>query len=114
MDVLEQQAFDLGWDFAAFGSDVPEDANKLFCDGYRAFGSEKNKTSRTPDRYVHKWLQIRFGALRRGKPFAGDVTPEYIKQITPASGRCPVTDRPSAFVVPSIDGLVRRSSEQRT
>jgi len=93
MDALDQQAFDLGWDFATFGVDVPPEANKSFCDGYRAFGSEKNKTSHFPDKYVRKWLQIRFGALRRGKPFAGDVTPEYIKQITPSSGRCPVTER---------------------
>jgi hypothetical protein len=64
----------------------------LFCDGYRAFGSEKNKTSRVPDLYVRKWLQIRFGALRRGKHFAADVTPHYIEQITPPCGRCPVTD----------------------
>src|SRR6185503_5345339 len=97
MEALDQQAFDLGWDCAAFGVNVPEDANKLFCDGYRAFGSEKNKTPRVPDRYVRKWLHIRIGALRRGKYFASDVTPEFIKQITPASDRCPVTDRPFTF-----------------
>jgi hypothetical protein len=92
MDGLDQRAFDLGWDYALFGINVPPEANKAFCDGYRAFGTEKNKTARVPDRYVRKWLQIRFGALRRGKHFSSDVTPEYIEQITPASGRCPVTD----------------------
>lgn len=97
MDSLDQQGFDLGWDFALFGLNVPPDANKAFCDGYRAFGSEKNKTSRAAGKYVRKWLQIRFGALRRGKHFAPDVTPQYIEQITPASGRCPVTHLPFTY-----------------
>jgi hypothetical protein len=97
MDVLEQQAFDLGWDFAAFGRSVPAEANKSFCDGYRAFGSEKNKTARAADKYIHKWLQIRFGALRRGKQFASDVTPDYIRRITPPSERCPVTGQPFTY-----------------
>jgi hypothetical protein len=97
MDGPDQQGFDLGWDFALFGLVVPADANMAFCDGYRAFGSEKNKTSRVPDRYIRKWLQIRYGALRRGKHFAADVTPQYIEQITPPSGRCPVTDLPFTY-----------------
>jgi hypothetical protein len=114
MEALDQQAFDLGWDCAAFGVNVPEDANKLFCDGYRAFGSEKNKTPRVPDRYVRKWLQIRIGALRRGKHFASDVTPEFIKQITPASDRCPVTDRPFTFSQSKpTDWSVDRANNER-
>jgi hypothetical protein len=114
MDALDQQAFDLGWDFAAFGVNVPEDANMLFCDGYRAFGSEKNKTARVRDRYVSKWLQIRFGALRRGKHFAADVTPEYIRHITPASERCPVTERPFTFSQEEpTDWSVDRANNER-
>lgn len=114
MDALDQQAFDLGWDFATFGVHVPPDANKSFCDGYRAFGSEKNKTSHSPDKYVRKWLQIRFGALRRGKPFASDVTPEYIEQITPASERCPVTNEPFTYSQEEpTDWSVDRANNQR-
>jgi hypothetical protein len=90
MDSLDQQAFDLGWDYATFRLQVPEVANKLFCDGYRAFGSDPGKTTRKPDRYVRKWLQIRFGALARGKPFSPQVSPDYLRKITPSSGRCPV------------------------
>jgi hypothetical protein len=97
MDGPDQKAFDLGWDFAVFGLNVPEDANKAFCDGYRAFRAGNTKTTHVPDRYVRKWLQIRYGAFRRGKRFARDVTPQYIEQITPASGRCPVTDVPFTY-----------------
>ena len=97
MDVVEQQAFDLGWDYAAFAVDVPETANKLFCDGYRAFAGDKRRKARRPDKYTRKWLQIRFGAFARNKPFSADVTPEFIEKITPSSGRCPIIDEPFTY-----------------
>lgn len=97
-----------------FPAGVPPDANKAFCDGYRAFGSEKNKTSRAAGKYVRKWLQIRFGALRRGKHFAPDVTPQYIEQITPASGRCPVTHLPFTYSQDEpTDWSVDRANNER-
>ena len=97
MDATEQQAFELGWDCATFGVDVPDDANKLFCDGYRAFAGDSKRKASRPDKYVRKWLQIRYGASRRGKVFAPDVTPEYIEQIVPESGQCPVIGEPLTF-----------------
>ncbi len=92
MNELDRQAYDLGWDYATFGVNVPEQASKSFCDGYRAFRHGDNKTTRRPDKFVRKWLQIRFGALARGKQFSLDVSPEYIDKITPASGKCPITE----------------------
>ena len=92
MDELDRQAYDLGWDYATFGVNVPEQASKSFCDGYRAFRHGDNKTTHRPDEFVRKWLQIRFGALARGKQFSLDVSPEYIDKITPASGKCPITE----------------------
>ena len=97
MNTLERQAFDLGWDFATFGVSVPEAADLKFCDGYRAFRHGKNKTVQKPDKYIRKWLQIRFGALGRRKQFSLDVTPEYLRRITPASGVCPVTALPFTY-----------------
>lgn len=92
MEALEQQSFDLGWDYAALGRPVPESANKMFCDGYRAWRSSDRRKTKCPDRYERKWLQIRFGAQKRRKPFCQSVTPQYLKRITPASERCPVID----------------------
>ena len=92
MDVTEQVAFDLGWDFAIFDRDVPDGANKAFCDGYRAYKSGNKRATRPVNKYERKWLQIRFGALGRNKEFSPGVTPEYLEKITPASGRCPVTE----------------------
>ncbi len=92
MDQLDRQAYDLGWDHATFDINVPGDASKSFCDGYRAFRHGKNKTTQKPDKFTRKWLQIRFGAITRGKQFSLDISPEYIEKITPASGKCPVTE----------------------
>jgi hypothetical protein len=97
MELLGQIAFDLGWDYATFGIDVPEKADKFFCDGYRAFSTIDNKTRHTPTKYTRKWLQVRFGALLRGKHFSLDVTPGFLEKITPASGLCPVTGEPFTF-----------------
>ena len=114
MEAVEQQSFDLGWDYATFGINVPEDANKLFCDGYRAFGNENKKTTQKPTKYVRKRLQIRFGAWRRGKPFSPEVTPDYIKKITPASGKCPVTEQRFTFSTGEpTDWSIDRANNER-
>lgn len=114
MDELDRQAYDLGWDYATFGINVPEDASKSFCDGYRAFRHGESKTTRKPDKFVRKWLLIRFGALSRGKQFSLDITPEYIEKITPTSNRCPVTDLPFTFGTgDSTDWSVDRANNDR-
>lgn len=97
MNELERQAYDLGWDYATYSLAVPESADQAFCDGYRAFRHGDNKKCQKADRYTRKWLQIRFGALSRGKRFSPDISPEYIRQITPASGLCPVTGKPFTY-----------------
>jgi len=93
----QQIAFDLGWDFGIYARNVPEGANKAFCDGYRAFKKGGNKTVRSANRFERKWLQIRFGALARKKEFSSDVTPEYLEKITPRSNVCPVMLQPFTF-----------------
>lgn len=114
MEPIEQQAFDLGWDFATFGVDVPEDANKLFCDGYRAYAGNPNRKPSKPDRYIRKWLQVRFGAMRRGKLFSPEVTPGYIEQIVPETGRCPVTGEALTFSQEApTDWSIDRANNER-
>jgi hypothetical protein len=44
---------------------------------------------RRGDRHTGKWLQLRLGAWLRGRPVAGDVTPELLREIDVE--RCPVT-----------------------
>ena len=114
MDGVDRHSFDLGWDFATFRMEVPDQANRYFCDGYRAFLHGNNKTTHRPDKFIRKWLQIRLGALRRGKEFSLDVTPQYIQSITPASGRCPVTGLPLTFAAGiQTDWSIDRANNDR-
>ena len=114
MDELDRQAYDLGWDYATFGICVPDKADMSFCDGYRAFNLGQNKTTHRPTKFARKWLQIRFGALSRRKQFSLDITPEYIEKITPASGRCPITDQPLTYsTCQQTDWSVDRANNDR-
>jgi hypothetical protein len=114
MDTLQQQSFDLGWDYATFEMNVPDQASKIFCDGYRAFTTSPNKSRHMANKYVRKWLQIRFGALCRGKQFSLAVTPEYLEKITPASGKCPVTGAQFTFgTLEHTDWSVDRANNER-
>ena len=83
--------YELGWDFAMFGRSLPDDASKLFCDGYRAFAHGGGRSTKRADRFTRKWLQIRFGALKRDKPFNPAVTPVYLKLVSAGVVECPVT-----------------------
>jgi hypothetical protein len=49
-------------------------------------------TRSRPDRFVAKWLQLRLGAEKRGRPVADGVTPNYLRQIDVAE--CPVLRTP--------------------
>ena len=60
MDSLDQQAFDLGWDYATFRLPVPEAANKLFTVRHDA-----TKRGGTPE---------------TGSPWHGDRVMEYLEQ----------------------------------
>lgn len=114
MDTQQQLGFDLGWDYAAFNRDVPEDAPKSFCDGYRAFGEGSRRTVHTPDLYIRKWLQIRYGAMRRNKIFSPDVDAKYLEKITPASMTCPVIGEKFTFAKDrDTDWSVDRANNDR-
>lgn len=102
MNELDRQAYDLGWDYATYSLTVPETASQGFCDGYRAFKHGNNRQCQKADRFIRKWLLIRFGALSRGKRFSPDISPEYIRGITPNSGLCPVTGK--AFTYSTGEG----------
>ena len=45
-----------------------------------------------PDRHTRKWLQLRLGALARGRAVADDVTPQALRDLDLAT--CPVTRQP--------------------
>jgi hypothetical protein len=81
-DPLESHvAFNLGWDIAYYGlpCDIPD---TLVQSGYTA-GKERfmGGTRREADRFTRKWLLLRTNAWHRGRVFAEEVTPAYLKRI---------------------------------
>lgn len=91
MNEQEMIAFELGYDLAMHGRDLPSDAPKVLCDGYRS-GARQYPHPQKTDRYLLKWLQIRLNALRRGKRVDASISAEYIARID--IDVCPVTLEP--------------------
>ncbi len=92
----DRTAFELGWDYAHYRLTPPPDAltdghpvRQGWLAGSAVFGSRTLK----PTPQVRKWLQLRFGAWRRGRAFEGtQVTPNFLSQIDAAT--CPITRTP--------------------
>ena len=94
----DKTSWELGWDFAHFEWPIPEDADKSFCDGYKAFQhGGKRPARKNQSIYDKKWLQLRMNAWRREKYFDPSITPEYLHSIMPFDKCCPVTQEPFTF-----------------
>jgi len=89
----DDTAFELGWDYAHYRLTPPTDAlaaGHPVQQGWRAGTATFGSRTLKPTPQVRKWLQLRFSAWRRGKPFEGtQVTPNFLAQID--VGMCPVT-----------------------
>lgn len=86
-------AFELGWDYAHYRLTPPPEAlasGHPVQQGWQAGAATFGTRTLKPTPQVRKWLQLRFSAWRRGKPFEGtQVTPNFLAQIeVPA---CPIT-----------------------
>lgn len=84
-------AFDLGWDIAAAGLDVPYYAVgcESLVSGWKEATAKKIKVKVTADRFLTKHFQLRFNAWKRNRHFSDAVTPDFLAYIdTPF---CPVT-----------------------
>lgn len=89
---IKKAFFDLGWDYFSAKQGLPNDVNEYiaFLEGYNA-AKERIKPVRA-DRFHLKWLQIRYGALKRNRIFDVSVTPEAIRKIDVS--HCPITLAP--------------------
>jgi len=77
----------LGDDYAAWDRRMPDGAPPEFREGYAA-GQAKHKIKKS-DRFVRKWLQIRYNALKRERVVDEKVTADFLKEIDVPI--CPVT-----------------------
>ena len=82
-------AFDIGWDFARFGRPLDLEAGTDIAAGYAAGREHFRVPQHSPNRYVSKWLQLRFNAYRRQRLLSEEVTPGYLKRID--CPVCPIT-----------------------
>lgn len=86
---FQRVAFNLGWDYRKHGLVLPDDVPEDMHEGWKAAAS---KVSRKPDRYILKFLYIRYSALKRHRVVSTHVTPELIQYLD-NSGICPITRR---------------------
>lgn len=56
------------------------------------WGAKWGEQRAQPDRFMRKWLQLRLGALARGRAVAADVTPQALRALDLSV--CPVTREP--------------------
>jgi hypothetical protein len=86
-------AFELGWDYAHYRLTPPPEALTgvhSVQQGWRAGSATFGTRTLKPTPAVRKWLQLRWNAWRRGKPFEGtQVTPNFLAQIDVPV--CPIT-----------------------
>jgi hypothetical protein len=89
----ERAAFELGWDYAHYRLTPPPEAladGHPVRQGWQAGAATFGTRTLKPTPQVRKWLQLRFGAWRRGRAFEGtQVTPNFLAQIDVAL--CPIT-----------------------
>jgi len=83
----------LGGDYAAWDRRMPDGAPLAFREGYAA-GQAKPK-AKNPDRFVRKWLQVRYNALKRERVVDEKVTEDFLKEIDVPI--CPVTLVPLTY-----------------
>lgn len=79
----------LGDDYAKYGVNLPDDASDALLEGYHTGKQRHRKPKRPPDRFIKKWLQIRNGALNRGRAVSSRLTIDVLKTLDVS--RCPVS-----------------------
>lgn len=104
--------FDIGWDHGAHGVPVFQKA-RLDADSLRqvmmgAREGAKHPSRKPLDRFIVKWLHLRFSAWSRGRVFDEGVTPDYLERIDPPN--CPIIRAP--LVHPMEDSLTPVTAEE--
>jgi hypothetical protein len=84
-------AFAIGWDYAAHRIRLPDDAPEAVRQGHAA-AAPRFATPKPHDRFVRKWLLLRYNAWLRRRIVCDEITPAYLEAIDVA--RCPVTREP--------------------
>jgi len=91
LEERDKIGFNLGRDWAFYNQPLPDNADAAI---YRGFKSNTSRIARTKevDRFIRKWLQLRYHAYLRKRAVSEDVTPKLMKLLDRPI--CPVTLEP--------------------
>lgn len=91
--IQQSTAFELGWDYAHYGSVPPVEQllpSNPVRQGWEAGRDSFGVRTLQPNRFVRKWLQLRLNAWLRGRVFElTQVNPTFLRRIDVAV--CPIT-----------------------
>jgi hypothetical protein len=110
MEVFEQECRALGKACAAARMRLDERAPEAFKQAFKGYRGAKAPIA---DYFERKWLSLRLSAVKRGMVLDSELTPVFLKHITPVI--CPVTLEPletdgKSRRNPSIDRLVNEAT----
>lgn len=89
-----KRGFEVGWDFACYGLTRPpyaDDGGRIAAvqAGHDAASYAGKYGMLSKNRYIIKWLMLRYSSFKRRKEFDPGVTPDYVRRIFTAV--CPIT-----------------------
>lgn len=85
----DRTAFLIGEDYGRYGLSAPAEADEAFMQGYESVQSQRRRAL-TADRFVRKWLQVRFNAWKRNRYVAPEFSLEFLRSID--RPKCPVSE----------------------
>jgi hypothetical protein len=91
LEEKDKIGFDLGRDWAYYNQPVPDNADAAIYRGYESNTAHLSRTKEI-DRFIKKWLQLRYKAYLRNRPVSDNVTPKLIQLLDRPF--CPITLSP--------------------
>jgi hypothetical protein len=83
LEEKDKIGFDIGRDWAFYHQPLPDNADAAIFNGYKS-NKAHPPGRKEVDRYIKKWLQVRYHAYLRNRPVANDVDSNLIKILDQA------------------------------
>lgn len=91
LEEKDKIGFDLGRDWAYYNQPIPDNADAAIYRGHKSNTAHLPRT-REIDRFIKKWLQLRYHAYLRNRSVSENVTPKLIQLLDKPV--CPITLTP--------------------
>ena len=80
LEEKDKIGFDIGRDWAYYHQSLPDNADAAIFGGYKS-NKAHPPGRKEVDRFIKKWLQVRYHAYLRNRPVASDVDFNFIKML---------------------------------